>query len=393
MPSEAIDALYRLTTRLLPGPVADRVLPGRRREFRETGVTRTAAAGRRLLIGPMNSAGQGYAWARAAETLPNVAAASFMYRGADDVFAFTADHVIPVSAMLANGRWRAAQRDAVLSGFTHVILESGRSVLGRDADVRAQVRELRSRGIRVALLWHGSDIRLPSAHLRIEPDSPFVAEDYPDTGILEAIASDNRALGDAIGAPEFVSTPDLLPYAPAATWLPLVVDSLTWADAAARPAFESRSTPVVVHAPTNTALKGTLRIAPVVQRLHDEGVIEYREVRGVPSEQMPAFYASADIVLDQFALGSYGVTAVEAMAAGRLVVGHVGDEVRAVVAERAGTALPIAQSRAADLERVLRSIAADQASAAERAAAGPAFVRALHCGANAAAALQPFLDS
>ncbi|MDR6866325.1 hypothetical protein J2Y69_000917 [Microbacterium resistens] len=392
MPPSAVESAYGVIARLLPGPVADRVLPGRRREFRETGVTRARDARRRLVIGPVNSAGQGYAWARAAERLPDVAAASFMYRGADDVFGFTADHVIPVGALISNGRWRAAQREAVLTGFTHAIVESGRPLLGREEDVLAQIRLLQERGIRVALLWHGSDIRLPSAHAAREPDSPF-AHGYPDTAALERIAAANRALADAADVPVFVSTPDLLVDAPrGAEWLPLVVDADAWAVAGAKPAF-ARERPVVVHAPSSAGLKGTAGIAAAMGRLHEEGLIEYREVHGVPSARMPDLYGDADVVLDQFVVGSYGVATVEAMAAGRLVVGHIRDEVRETVRRRSGQELPVVQSRAGGIEEALRRIVADRAGSASLAARGPAFVRRVHDGALAAGVLQGFLDS
>lgn len=383
------DAANRLVTALLPDAVADRVLPGRRREYRDVGVTAVPDAGRRLLIGPVNSAGQGYAWAEAARGLADTTAASIMYRGADDVFGFTAHHVIPVSALIANARWRTAQQKAILTGFTHVIVESGRPIFQRDGDVVEQIRRMEAAGIRVAMLWHGSDIRLPSAHAAKEPDSPF-ARGYPDTDALERIAAANRTIADETGAFLFVSTPDLLEFAPGARWLPVVVDVTEWESAAAMPAF-ARERPVVVHAPSNAGLKGSDLIVEPMRKLHDEGLIEYREVRGVPSAQMREVYGSADIVLDQFLVGSYGVAACEAMAAGRLVVGHISDDVRDAVRARSGSELPIRQSRASEIEQVVRAIIADRAGSAIAAATGVEFARTVHGGELAARTLQEFL--
>ncbi len=45
----------------------------------------------------------------------------------------------------------------------------------------------------------------------------------------------------------------------------------------------------------------------------------------MPADAMPEVYGGADIVLDQFPLGTYGVAACEALVAGRLVVSHVSD--------------------------------------------------------------------
>ncbi|MCD2444068.1 hypothetical protein LQ757_17430 [Agromyces sp. SYSU K20354] len=374
----------------IPHPVADRLLPGRRRAIAQGGTTRVERAATRLFIGPVNSAGQGYAWARAAERLPGVAAADFMYRNPGDVFAFPADHAVPTPFFISSAPWQRAQRRAVAKRFTHVIVESGRHLFGSDGRVLDQVEFLRRAGVRVALLWHGSDIRLPSRHAASDPDSPFLHDRYPETDRLEEIAQRNRALIAESGLPVFVSTPDLLEHVPGASWLPVVVDVDGWADAATEPALERRR-PVVVHAPSNAGLKGSDLIADTVRRLEAEGIIEYREVRGVAAEQMPAVYGTADIVLDQFALGIYGVAACEALAAGRVVVSHVAEFTRETVRERTELELPIVEARADGLEVVLRDVVAERERYRAVAATGPAFVRAVHDGRRSAQALGAFL--
>lgn len=389
MIAELRDLAYAAIVRVLPGPIAGRVLPGLIRQFRETSVTTVDNSARRLLIAPVNSAGQGYAWARAAERLPGVAAASYMFRGDDDVFGFTADHVIPATALLSNARWRNAQRKAILGGFTHVIVESGIHLYESNGPVLALVRMLQQHGIRVALLWHGSDIRLPSAHARRERDSPF-AHGYPDTAVLEKIAGANRTLIEDAGVAAFVSTPDLLAVVPEASWLPVVVDSSVWATD--RPVLGG-DLPIVLHAPSKAGLKGTQQIGAAARALHDEGLIDYREVTGISASSMPQQYAEADIVLDQFLLGSYGVAACEAMAAGRIVIGHLSDSVRHMVKEQTGYEVPIVQSRADELEEVLREIIRNRSRFAEHAALGPKFVDNVHDGARSSEVLRSFLDS
>jgi hypothetical protein len=63
------------------------------------------------------------------------------------------------------------------------------------------------------------------------------------------------------------------------------------------------------------------------------------------------------------------------------------------VRRASGRDLPVVQARAAELEGVLRGIAADRATFAARAAEGPDFVRAVHDGTMSAEVLRPFLDS
>lgn len=390
--SNAVTRFAHAAAGRLPDPVGDRVLPGRRRAIAQGGTTRVRRAPTRLFIGPVNSAGQGYAWARAAERLPGVAAADFMYRNPGDVFAFTADHAMPTTLFVSSLPWQRAQRRAVAKRFSHVIIESGRHLFGSDGPVLDQIDFLRRAGVQVALLWHGSDIRLPSTHAAGDPDSPFLGARYPETDRLEEIAKRNRELIADSGLPVFVSTPDLLEYVPGATWLPVVVDHERWASAATAPALERRR-PVVAHAPSNAGLKGSELIADTVSRLDAEGIIEYREVRSVASEQMPGVYGDADIVLDQFALGIYGVAACEALAAGRVVVSHVAEFTRETVRRRTGMELPIVEARADRLESVLRSVVAERDRFRAVAATGPAFVRAVHDGRRSAEALSSFLGA
>ena len=106
----------------------------------------------------------------------------------------------------------------------------------------------------------------------------------------------------------------------------------------------------------------------------------YTEKKKGPPDRMPEFIRDADIVLDQFSLGTYGVLAVEAMAAARIVVGHVAERVRA----RFGEELPIVESRREDLRRVLTTLLEDREQHRRVAARGPQLVREYHDGTRAA---------
>lgn len=384
-------ALVNAVANRVPAPVADQIFPGRRREFREAGTTSRPDGVVRLLIGPLNSAGQATAWARAAHAPPSVAASSFMYRGAEDIFSFDVDHAVTTQCFVRNSRWRRAQRKAVVRNFTHVIVESGRHMFGVEGSALTQIRGMQHEGVRVGLLWHGSDIRLPSGHVAIERDSPFRGGEYVDTNALEQITRSNQQLSRDAGLPIFVSTPDLLHFVPTATWLPVVVDFDTWASAGAVPALSGSHVPVVVHAPTRVGLKGSDKIVDVLVQLQDEGMIEYREVHGVPAREMPAVYGSADIVLDQFRVGAYGVAACQAMAAGRLVVSHVADPVRAHVLKESDHDLPIVQARWNEIDTIIRQIVANRSWYAAQALRGPGFVQTVHDGRRSAELLQSFL--
>ena len=84
----------------------------------------------RLLIAPVNFAGQGYEWARAAERIPEVGARSMAYV-APGAFAFPADYTVPTPVFIRSRDWQRRQARAVTRGFTHVIMEAERPIFGQ----------------------------------------------------------------------------------------------------------------------------------------------------------------------------------------------------------------------------------------------------------------------
>ena len=343
----------------------------------------------RLVIGPANEAGQGKEWAHAVERNVPTASATVVRAIGADPFQPAVDLNVPVAVYRRSEVWHEAF-EAYLSSHTHVIWESGLRLLGRRYDdVVQEIRRLEGDGVRGALLFHGSDIRPPSRHAEQSAWSPFHRTSEGPVRAFEDRARRNLALAEQAGVPVFVSTPDLLQWVPSAHWCPVVVDSQRWREAKVRNPSTKR--PVVVHAPSSPWLKGTALIEPVVRTLDQEGVIEYREVQGVPHAAMPAFYGEADVMLDQFALGSYGVAAGEAMAAGTVVMGHVDEHTRRMVRERTGMELPVWEATAESLEEQLRLFAAEPEAFAELRTQGQEYVRRVHDGQMSARALAPFL--
>lgn len=343
----------------------------------------------RLYIAPVNSAGQGYRWARAAETLPGVAAVDMQHRTPRD-FGFPADYALPTAAFLNSRSWQKAQFRAVSTGFTHVLMESARPMFGGlfGDDVEREVAALRAAGVKVAMVLHGSDLQQPSRHALAHEFSPFKDGEWDRTDELERQSLETKRLLGALGLPVFVSTPDLLDDWPAATILPVVIDVDAWLTDA--PLLE-REVPVVVHAPSSGAKKGTSMVHDTMTRLAAEGLVDYREFSGVPAAEMPALIAGSDIVLDQFRIGVYGVADAEAMAAGRLVLSYASESVRERVRAQRGLELPIVEVTPATLEATLRDVLARRDHYRAFAATGLPFARAVHDGTASAEALRGFL--
>ena len=82
------------------------------------------------------------------------------------------------------------------------------------------------------------------------------------------------------------------------------------------------SIPIVIHAPSEEAFKGTTYIVKATERLKQEGYqFEFRLLRGVSNAEVRKILSEGDIAVDQlFAFGA-GMFAIEAMASGCAVLG------------------------------------------------------------------------
>jgi hypothetical protein len=361
----------RLSARLLGGGAA-------------AAVTEVPSAEIRVYIAPTNYAGQGFLWARALERADARIGARNSAVQLPGGFAFPADALVSIATVNGSAEWAEAEWEAA-SRFTHVLVEAERSMFGRrfGRDLEAEVLALEARGLSVAFLCHGTDIRDPERHAALTPWSPYPED--PRTEVLQQDARRNLELLERLRRPTFVSTPDLLLDVPWARWCPVVADAARFATA--EPLFAGRR-PRVIHASSNPLQKGSDRIEPALAPLVDRGELEYELITATPAAQMPAVFAAADIVLDQFRLGSYGVAACEAMAAGRVVVGHVLPQVRETVERESGVPLPIVEATPDTLEEVVAGLVADPAEARRIAATGPGFVAAVHTGGASARVLR-----
>lgn len=341
-----------------------------------------------LAIGPSNYAGQATAWARAVTASLPAQAWSFsgvpLRRGGFD---FEVDRQLGRVAFRASPLWGARAR-ALFKGTTHIALDGFKSFArwDRHASFPADARRLESMGHTMALIAHGSDVRDPAAHLSRDEWSYFAVGSDEWRATLTAQTARNRAFAEEAGWPVFYSTPDLGFDLPAGTWLPVVVDVDAWASDA--PLLE-RERPLVVHVPSqrNPPIKGTQHIAPVLQRLHDEGVIEYVAPSGMTHRDLRELVRRCDVLVDQLLFGSYGVAAVEAMAAGRVTVGRMIQPVRDLMKE----APLMLEATPESLRDVVMSIRDRREELRAQAGSNLEFVRRWHDGAVSAARLGDYL--
>ena len=264
----------RIVTRRF-GQIADADVPEPVRPTRDATAT--------VLIGAQNYAGQARAWSQAlGDHTPGWWAANI----AKDVpggFGFDADRVIPLAAYHNSHTWQVQQFEAARE-FDHVIIEGAEAIFGRllGRDVTREISALRDSGVDVSVLFHGTDIRLPSRHAQATRWSPFAQADHHDR--LERKAARNAQIVTDLRVRTFVSTPDLLADLPEAIWLPVVVD----VDRYSVEREEASDHLRVMHVPSNPVVKGTHLIAEPMRRLAAHGLVSYQQLMGVPSSKMPS---------------------------------------------------------------------------------------------------------
>jgi glycosyltransferase involved in cell wall biosynthesis len=296
----------------------------------------------------------------------------------------TDDFVTPY--LYTTGRWKERQNARILNSFTHVLVEAGRPITGylHSRNVDGEINVFRSAGISCAVVSHGSDTRIPSHHVAKYPHSPFAGapEDVVET--LENRAQKLVALYSRLDVPVFVSTPDLIDDLPSGIWLPVVVDKQKWEATFTATGQKLR----VLYAPSKSWIKGGPKVDEVLQGMSDRGQIEYQRIAGVPANDMPSYVKSADIVIDQFALGAYGAMAVQAMAAGKVVIGHVATWVR----DRVPSEIPIVESSVDKLEATILNLDADEHLRREIGAVGEQFVEKFHDGKYSGEVLKSWIS-
>ena len=339
----------------------------------------------RLVIGMLNTAGQAREWANAVRHNTPAAAESWgIKRPEESAISFTADRTYTLVNGAADQAWKDLLQ--VPTKPTHLIIESGKPIAIRGTFRRMLFQALTARchGIGPALLFHGSDIRVPSLHAASHTDSPFHESLDGLTAKLEAKTQTMRRWLRVWPFPIFISTVDLKRFVPRGRWLPIVPDASWFTPMLA--ISTDRPRPHVLHLPSRRTLFQSDRVDQICQALHEEGVIEYRSITGVTPAEVRAHVEWSDIVIDKIGIGGTGVMGAEVMASGRLLIGDIDQIVRDELSD-----LPLIQSSTGTLEQVIRGLVADRSTWAARAAAGQAFARKYHDGRYSAAVLAKWM--
>ncbi|MFQ5669972.1 MAG: glycosyltransferase [Acidobacteriota bacterium] len=207
---------------------------------------------------------------------------------------------------------------------------------------------LKALGKKIYFYFHGRDIRPAGL-----PDSIRYADHY------------------------FVSTPDLLEFAPGASWLPQAIDPRRYPEA--RPAGIAGDPLRILHGinadtEEKRQRKGTHTILAAVKRLQQKGYrVEPCLSVSRSHDEFVAELIRADIVVDQLVLGWYGVIAIEAMLLGKPVLVYIRNDLKKYLPE----GCPLIPTDPGRLENDLEQLIQAR-DFARHAREGPAFVARHH---------------
>lgn len=339
-----------------------------------------------LVIGPLNTAGQATLWAKGLRNL-GVNAES---RG-----------IFSPDRRRRNGnpdRWLlpTTRRGTKTFGSlwnehlpepNHYLNESLHTTSASTHSIRQQVQHSHNLYSKFAVVFHGSDIRSPQKHMRANKNSHFALFEDHYLNTLEEQISEKRELIEINQIKTFVTTPDLLHDISSATWLPLSVDIELWDGRIS----EDSGRLNIMHLPSkiDPPIKGTPQIISTMSKF--EKTVNFELLTGLNHSEVPNALARADIVIDQFLIGSYGLGAIEAMASANVVIADLSMIPKDVKKSLIDNQLPIVDCSIDTLEEAIERILDTRHQVIEQKLKGRQFVSRIHSIENSAEIMMKWL--
>ena len=131
---------------------------------------------------------------------------------------------------------------------------------------------------------------------------------------------------------------------------------------------------LIVHAPTDTDIKGSARVQEVMNELQRDYDIEYRMIQGMSHEKAMKNYRQADLIVDELHCGSYGLLSVETMAMGKPVITWISEFMK----EKYPADLPIMSANPDTLKDVVKYALDNRDMLPEKGRQGRAYVEKYH---------------
>lgn len=257
----------------------------------------------------------------------------------------------PLRGIMQTLRWWTKVRDAIQwADVVHWVFNS--AILPFDLDLLYIAQQGKARLVE----FMGSDIRIPEIATR---DNPYLARLVTRGGYgISARSSQatqrrfaRHGFACLIPGPELGAyvQPDLFPiYYRTEVAFDLSELSPCYPD-------PSRRRPLIVHMPSNQAIKGTDYVLQAIEHLRGHYEFDFRLIHNVPRDKALQIVRESDIVLDQFIIGSFGSVTLEAMALGKPALCYLTPSVEAALPAEC----PIINANPDNLAEVLADLLAD----------------------------------
>lgn len=230
----------------------------------------------------------------------------------------------------------------------------------------------------IVATYHGDDCRLAEVACRLSWPMAPLKDPANDAAVKRQVARMGHLCHAALAADLEVAS-YVFPYFDRVYVTPVPLHNRL-GPAARRPRSDRV---VVLHAPSDLRIKGTLGVRAAVENVSRRLPVEYVELSGVPHHTIAKELARADLVVDQLNSVSASVLALEAMRAGLPVLTHL--DSRGLAPFHAD--LPIVPVTSASLERELDALVRDEARRRRLGRAGQAYVARTHAARPAARAV------
>ncbi len=229
----------------------------------------------------------------------------------------------------------------------------------------------------------GSDIRIPEVEAA---DNPYYARISPsyEYAHAESLAGSRQtqALFAKAGAACLISCDSLRPYIQSDLFpRPYFVRQRVWLpDFLPAPPDPARRRLVLAHSPSAPIAKGTPAVLAAVEKLKARYDLDLQLIQNMPRAQALQIVRCADIFLDQFVLGEYGMAALEAMALAKPVVLYI----KPSMETQYPPDLPAVNANQDNLVEVLESLLTDGPRRHALGLRGRAYVERHHDASTAA---------
>lgn len=172
---------------------------------------------------------------------------------------------------------------------------------------------LRRLGKLIVFHYRGCDIRHKSKNMRLNPVLNCCQKcDYPPGSCDTQEQQDKISISKKYGDLFFVTTPDLLDFAPYATYIPFIAPDID--PSQIPPAPKPEEVFRVVTSSNHHGVDGTHYVRDAVNLLKSEGKkIELIELNKVPYQEALSYYKSADAFAGKLRMGYYNNANIETM--------------------------------------------------------------------------------